>query len=50
MSVCDIKTDFFDIKVGVEQAPGSELHPCDESEKVYCDFFGTFLVQQKGKS
>ena len=30
---------------GGEQGPGSEFHPRDESEKNYCGFLGTFLVQ-----
>ena len=28
-----------------EQAPGREFHPRAESEKNYCGFFMTFLVQ-----
>ena len=30
-----------------EQAPGSEFHPRDESEKIACDFLGPFWCNKK---
>ena len=30
-----------------EQAPGSEFHPCDEREKVYCGFLGPSWCNKK---
>ena len=32
-----------------EQAPGSEFHPCDESEKIDCGFLGPSWCNKKVK-